>query len=163
MTIVKIIMITAITFLVSGCAVSPYSPPINGEFAYIKPPQSTDGNYSFFGGYTKRSVYIGQLNQDGCIGLRESSPINVKSLEKDGSLKVLANVDLVINVGSIIGNTSCGVFASVKLEKDEKYLLSYLSSGRSCAISLEKESTNGDLKKVTLRNLEDKVFKFCKM
>ncbi|MBV1880632.1 MAG: hypothetical protein KUG82_03320 [Pseudomonadales bacterium] len=156
------ILIPFLFLIIGGCAVAPYSSPTAGDVAYLKVPKSTKG-YHLLGGFSKKWVSVGELDENGCIGLRKFQPIENDAIREDGTIVVKANADLSLSAGSRHGNSSCSVLSAVKLEKDQIYKFTYHPGVKSCAISLVKLNPNGEEGlPIELARLKDKITKFCK-
>ena len=150
--------ILLMSFLLAGCSVAPYVPPTTDNVAYLTIPK-TSKSYSLLGGFSGQNVGVGMLKEDGCIGaIRAVNPVKPESLNANGELEVVAGKPIVLSASSNIGNNMCGVMGAVTLEKDKRYVFSFVRSLKSCSIHLSEEGKTGY---VSMKKLHDKITKMC--
>jgi len=155
----KISILICILYL-SGCAISPYTPPKVGNIAYLK-SNTSSSDYRFLGGFSTNTIGVGELDDSGCVGLRKSHPIKKESLNEAGMAEVKAGVPLSFYAGYSVGNKSCGIFSSATLRKDKQYRFSFIRGDKKCGIRLDEEVGDGTTKPVKMTRMYDYFTKFC--
>jgi len=148
------------TLFLSGCSIAPYSAPNTGDVAYLRTATSSS-DYQLLGGFSGKIYGVGELDNDGCVGLRGHHPVQKESLNEDGLAVVKAGVPLSFQAMSYFGNNSCSVLVTATLKKDTQYNFTFNRNYKQCWIRLEEELDDGTTTLVETKRLYDNIIELC--
>lgn len=150
-----------ISIFLTGCSLAAYKPPATKEVAYVTIPDS-EFTYKLLGGFSSLNVHVGELDENGCIGIMNSRKVKDSSKNPDGTISIPANKDVRIHAFLQKGNYGCAIGGAANLESGKNYELTLKSYGALCILGFTEKLNDGSHKKIELSTLKDKVSKLCK-